>query len=155
MQTELLDLIYLWAFDDLICLVRFVLYSHKTYSIPYASIIIEETNGVTTTSELTSTAQDIVEVASYYSDEYTMRLTKQPAGDVQIIVESTEVASDIDIVNTNANRDFSKRKQVYVNGVEVYSVTFTSTNWYQSQSIQVMAIDDSIEEGKLTSTSSI
>ena len=110
---------------------------------------------MTTTSELTSTAQGIVGVASYYSDEYTMRLTKQPAGDVQIIVESTEVASDIDIITTPPGRDFSKRKQVYVNGVEMHSVTFTSTNWYQPQSIQVMAIDDSIEEGELTSTSSI
>ena len=102
---------------------------------------------MTATSELTAAAQELVGVASYYEDEYTLRLTKEPAGDVEIIVESIEVASDVETVAI-PGRDYSKRKQVLVNGVETHTVTFTPTNWHQTQTIQVTAIDDSIEEGK-------
>ena len=110
-------------------------------------VIIEETNGITATAELDTAAKSVVGVPSYYEDEYTMRLTKQPNGTVEIIVLSTEVASDVDIAATPPGRDFSSRTQVLVNGVESHTVTFTSSNWYETVTIQVTAIDDDIEEG--------
>jgi hypothetical protein len=39
-------------------------------------------------------------VDSYYKDEYTMRLTKQPAGTVEVRVESIAMASDVGIAAT-------------------------------------------------------
>jgi hypothetical protein len=110
-------------------------------------MIIEETNGVTATAELNAAAKVAVGVDSYYEDEYTMRLTKQPAGTVEVIVESTAVASDVDIAATPPGRDFTRRKQVHVNGVETHSVFFTPSNWHQPVTILVTAIDDDIEEG--------
>ena len=102
---------------------------------------------MTATAELTDAGKAAVGDALYYEDEYTVRLTKQPLGNVEIIIESTEVASDVDIAATPPGRDFSRRKQVLVNGVETHSITFTPSNWYETVAIQVTAIDDSIEEG--------
>ena len=119
----------------------------EIYDDDMPGVIIEETNGVTATAELDATAKSIVGEASYYEDEYSLRLTKQPAGDVEIIVESIEVASDVDIAATPPGRDFSKRKQVLVNGAETHRVIFTPSNWHQSVNIRVTAIDDNIEEG--------
>ena len=76
-----------------------------------------------------------------------MRLTAQPSGTVEIIVISTEVATDVDIAATPPGRDFTKRTQVLVNGQESSSVFFTPDNWHIGVTISVTAIDDSIEEG--------
>jgi hypothetical protein len=70
------------------------------YNDDTAGMIIEELYGVTATAELDDTAKGVVGVDSYYKDEYTMRLTKQPAGTVEVRVESIAMASDVGIAAT-------------------------------------------------------
>lgn len=110
-------------------------------------VIIEESNGVTATAELDSIAKGVVGEVSFYEDEYTIRLTKQPAGTVEVKVESIAVASDVDIAATPPGRDFTKRQQLYVNGDATDSVYFTTSNWHQPVTILVQAINDGTEEG--------
>lgn len=110
-------------------------------------VIIEESQGVTSIAELDNSAKAVVGDTSYYEDEYFIRLTKQPVGTVEIILDSVELATDVDIAATPAGRDFSKRKQVLVNGVESYHLYFSPENWFERVAITVTAIDDNIEEG--------
>ena len=110
-------------------------------------VIIEESNGVTALAELDDAAKNAIGNLSFFEDEYTMRLTMQPSGIVEVIVESIEVASDVDLSATPAGRDFSKRTQILINGEELSSVFFTPENWHIGVTISVTAIDDSIEEG--------
>ena len=109
------------------------------YDDDMPGVIIEETNGVTATAELDSNAKSAVGEPTYYEDDYTIRLTKEPAGNVEISVESLQVASDVGSSET--------RKQVLVNGDNSQTIIFTPTNWYERVTIQVTAIDDDIVEG--------
>lgn len=117
------------------------------YDDDTAGVIIEEPNGVTATAELDASGKTAVGQESFYQDEYFIRLTKQPAGTVTVKVDSIAVATDADIAATPDGRDFSKRKQVLVNGVESHSLYFTAANWFTPQKVTVTAIDDSVEEG--------
>jgi hypothetical protein len=110
-------------------------------------VIIEESHGVTATAELDNSGKAKVGDTSYYEDEYFIRLTKQPVGTVKVIIDSVAVATDVDIVATPAGRDFSKRKQVLLNGGESLHLLFDRDNWFQRVMIRVTAIDDNIEEG--------
>lgn len=85
--------------------------------------------------------------SSFYEDVYTIRLTKEPVGQVAINVNSVAVATDYPSVFTPDGRDFTKRKQVLVNGVETATITFDATNWTDEVTVAVTAINDNIEEG--------
>lgn len=119
----------------------------QIYDNDHPGVVVIETNGVTATAELDATGKNAIGDVAFYEDEYTIRLTKEPAGNVDIIVSSVDVASDVDIDASPSGRDFSARKQVLVNGEEIHTVTFTPTNWYDGVVLQVTAIDDDIEEG--------
>ena len=95
---------------------------------------------MTATAELGATAKAAVGDSSYYEDEYTIRLTKEPTSTVEISVESLEVASD----HMGAAET---RKQVLVNGDYSQTITFTPTNWHQKVTVQVTAFDDDVVEG--------
>jgi hypothetical protein len=106
-------------------------------------IIVEESFGVTVTTELSDSGKAHVDEVTHYQDEYFIRLTKQPVGPVHILLDNTLVLTDLE----TSGRDFSKRKQVLVNGAESNSITFTTEDWFHKKKITVTAIDDNIEEG--------
>ena len=120
--------------DESILLVQSVLV--QIYDDDAPGVIIRETNGTTATAEMRP--EDAPSDSSFYEDSYFMRLTKSITGTVNVDVESMAVKAD--------KRGLAA-KQVFVNGVESHTVTFTSSNWNQEVEIVVSAIDDSITEG--------
>ena len=84
-----------------------------------------------------------------YQDLYYLRLSRSPANgtSVQIKIESEHVATDYSSLFTPSYRDISKRPQVYINGSETTSLTFTSANWSEEVLLRITAIDDEVEEG--------
>lgn len=117
------------------------------YDDDTAGIIIRESNKITSTVELDDDDKDVVGNATYYEDEYFLRLTKEPNGTVEIQVDSIAVATDYDGYFTPDGRNFTARKQVLVNGQEATTVVFDSSNWFDEVEIRVTAINDDIEEG--------
>lgn len=117
------------------------------YDDDTAGVIIEETDTVTAVAELDEEGKAEVGDSTYYEDEYFIRLTKEPEGEVQIEVDSVAVATDRDSIFTPPGRNFNKRKQVYVNGLQSTMLKFNNTNWFIKQEVRVTAIDDDIEEG--------
>ena len=114
----------------------------QIYDDDTGGVIIEETNGMTATAEMRKDDKNIVGNASYYQDEYSLRLTKPPQGLVTIIVDSMAVSTDRESVFTPEGRDFTSRRQVYVNGYNSTNITFNITDWDQPKNITVTAIDD-------------
>lgn len=86
---------------------------------------------------------------SLYEDEYSIRLSKAPANGttVEINIASIAVATDYESQFTPDYRDYSNRKQVYVNGTQTTTLIFTSGNWSEEVILRITAIDDDIEEG--------
>jgi hypothetical protein len=117
------------------------------YDDDTAGVIIEETDIVTAVAELDAEGKAEIGDPTYYEDEYFVRLTKEPEGEVEIEVDSFAVATDRESIFTPPGRNFTKRKQVYVNGLESIVLKFNETNWFVKQEVRVTAIDDDIEEG--------
>lgn len=103
-----------------------------------AGVIIEETNRITATAEIREADKAVAGLnATLYEDEYSIRLTKQPAGDVAIALDSLALKAD--------NRaDAPALVQVSVNES---NLVFTQDNWHTPQVIRVAAIDDNEQEG--------
>jgi len=119
----------------------------QIYDDDIGGVIIAETNGITATAEINNEDKGTVGNPSFYEDEYSIRLTKEPVGIVSINVNSIPVASDYPSAFTPTWRDYSKRKQVEVNGARAKTVVFNSANWTENVTIRVSAINDDIEEG--------
>jgi hypothetical protein len=117
------------------------------YDDDAAGIIIEETDSTTACAELDVEGKAIVAEEWRYEDKYFVRLTKEPADVVNLNVRSTAVATDRESVFTPPGRNFTKRKQVFVNGDESDVLVFNSSNWFIKQEVKVTAIDDDVEEG--------
>lgn len=83
----------------------------------------------------------------FYEDEYFVRLTRKPTHSVTIDIDSIAVASDRPSAFIPSYRNFSRRKQVYVNDLLATSITFTDSDWFVEKRIKVSAIDDDLEEG--------
>ena len=115
-----------------------------------AGVVVRETNGITATAEIHPDDLPIVQYKpDLYQDQYSLRLTKEPVGDVTISVESMIAASDREGYFTPEGRDTTKRNQLFLNaeGTIVETLTFTATNWSSYQNITVMAFDDNVTEG--------
>lgn len=117
------------------------------YDDDAAGIIIEETNSTTACAELDDEGKGAVAEKWRYEDEYFVRLTKEPAGVVNVNVRSIAVATDRESVFTPPGRNFTKRKQVYVNEELSDVLVFNQSNWFIKQKVKVTAIDDDVEEG--------
>lgn len=121
----------------------------EIYDDETSGIIIQESSGFTTTTEGANGG-------AMAGDTYTIRLTKQPASDVFVNVRSIAVASDRDLASSSF--DTQEREQVHVNNVEAAgsattSLTFTSSNWDQEQTVYVSAVLDSVKEGNFWQSS--
>ena len=105
-------------------------------------VIVQETNGITATAEIDTDGRTLVGDASFYEDEYYLRLTKSPAvgTDVSVYVEPIATASD---------QGGQSRVQMSVNGSGERGtvIVFTTTNWWEYVKVTVSAIDDLIAEG--------
>ena len=118
------------------------------YDDDIAGVVVRETNGVTATAEIRR--GDLPFVApDLYQDQYSLRLTKEPVGYVQISAESIITASDREGYFTPEGRNTTKRNQLFLNAEDriVETLTFTSTNWSSYQNVTVMAFDDNVTEG--------
>ena len=124
----------------------------QIYDDDIAGVVVKESKGITATAEVNSTVKDQVLAvqggdASFYQDEYTLRLTKKPDGIVKINIDSKAVATDFESQFTPSYRDLSQRKQVKVNGQETAYLEFDNSTWAIPQTVNVTAIDDLDEEG--------
>ena len=80
--------------------------------------------------------------SSFYQDEYYLRLTKEPNGNVAINIANIAVATDRNASKTPKYRNLEKRPQVYVNGNETDTIVFNSSNWNISMKVLVTAIGE-------------
>lgn len=103
-------------------------------------VIVQETNGITATAEMDTDGRTLVGDASFYEDEYFLRLTKPPTADVRVYIES---------IATSADQGAQARIQMNVNGSGERGtvIVFTRTNWWVRVKVTVSAIDDLIAEG--------
>ena len=108
---------------------------------------LEEISGVTLKTLNWETIQ--VRDQDLYEDEYSIRLSRAPANGttVKINISSIAVATDYESQFTPDYRDYSNRRQVYVNGTQTTTLIFTSGNWSEEVILRITAIDDDIEEG--------
>ena len=106
----------------------------QIYDDDIAGVIIEETNGITATAEIRNEDKELnLSDASLYEDAYYLRLTKEPVGTVEIMLNSIAVAAD---------QGSTASIQVLVNSQTSDVLTFDSTNWDQKVKVLVTAIDD-------------
>ena len=92
------------------------------YDDDFAGVVIEETDGITATAEMEPANKGVLPEL-FYLDRYSLRLSKQPTGIVQIKSHSKAVATDYDSSQTPEGRDFSERTQVHINGTEAVCVS--------------------------------
>jgi Ca2+-binding RTX toxin-like protein len=127
----------------------------RIYDDDIGSVIIQETLAVTSTAEMEETDKGTLNFdKALYEDEYSVRLTKKPTGDVSITVDSIPTATDRNLTSTaELKRDFSKRIQAHVgipdgdDPAESVTIVFTNENWNVWQPIRVTAFNDNITEG--------
>ena len=125
--------------------------------------MISESGTRTNTVEINEDNDDDLFLEPFmYQDEYSIRLTKQPAGNVTVTLSSVAVASDRETsANNLLNRNYEERHQILLGagdglatigaftgeGAQTMDITFTPENWNTAQYIRVMADDDDIAEG--------
>lgn len=128
----------------------------QVYDDDIGGVIIEEKDGLTALAEINEADQLLVNElnlskfdsialesnAEFYEDEYTLRLTKEPVGNVTIELSSIAVASDRPSLMTPTYRNFDERIQVYVNGMISDTIVFNSSNWDTPAVIRVSAIGE-------------
>ena len=122
----------------------------QIYDNDIAGVIVRETDGITATAEIRLDDLPFVQhKPELYEDQYSLRLTKEPVGDVEISVESMITASDREGYFTPEGRDTTKRNQLYINseGTIIQTLKFTQANWSSFQNITVLAFDDDVTEG--------
>ena len=93
------------------------------YDDDIAGVVITETNGITATAEIDKADKGNVTDALFYEDEYSVRLTKEPQGIVNITIHSKAVATDYNSSFTPEGRNLTKRTQVYINDTKMVSIS--------------------------------
>ena len=122
----------------------------QIYDDDIGGVIIRESNGITALMEMNETDNNGVVGRHLYTDEYYVRLTREPIGSVEIDIASIAVATDKSVDSSGAaakDEKFTKRVQVYMNESVSAKLIFTPTNWSTEVLLVVTAIDDNIEEG--------
>lgn len=134
----------------------------KIYDDDIAGVIIEESNGATSTAEIDSTDTGLVDTSTfsiYFEDSYKVRLSQVPNSTVTIDINGVETASDDkdQLGGLVSNAEIALRvtpriqAQVRVNPsddpADTISLTFTTENWFEWQTVYVSAVDDDITEG--------
>jgi hypothetical protein len=117
------------------------------YDDDTGGVIIRESNGITAVAEMNEEENDHTVSPQLFTDEYFIRLTREPDKIVQIDIASIAVATDYDSIFTPPGRNFTVRTQINVNGSESATLIFTKANWFDEVLVIVTAIDDDIEEG--------
>ncbi|CAB9505193.1 Kringle domain [Seminavis robusta] len=129
-----------------------------------AGVILEQSNGATSTAEIDDVDKLLVETSGsdfsfYFEDSYRIRLSKAPNDTVTIQIYGVETASDDAnqlgglVDNSEIILRTTPRIQAYVRtttaGTPASSVAleFTSLNWNLWQTVYVSAVNDGITEG--------
>ena len=116
--------------------------------------------GYTRTQETDAAGKVAISDAKLYQDAYKLRLTKEPVGEVTIVVRPEPIASDAkaQLLAKGLEQDsevferITKRDQIEFSHNILYvsteiSVSFDSTNWFQWKEVRVTAVDDDVTEG--------
>ena len=106
----------------------------QIYDDDVAGVIISETNGITATAEIRDSDKSQLVDAGDYEDEYSIRLTKRPKGNVGITLSSLSIAAD--------QPNGTPLVQVHVNGNPTDTLSFTQANWDAPVTVRVTAVDD-------------
>ncbi len=104
----------------------------KIFTQQTPAVVVDETNGSTTVSELPVSVVDPIAIANA-SDTIRVRLSSDPHG--------TKVVS---LVNSNGQITFSSASPLFDAGTQ--TLTFNSSNWDQFQTLTVTALVDGVVE---------